>query len=132
MYELIANPQAMASRIHSDLVSRGALAPVSHGGNVCPPVHPWLTPKPVLDWLMGSLLLSSSRPWLSLLKLGTQASLQQVHSNCEGNKRPFWYEPIIPALPYLGSLLLLFEHITVALLCLLLLMVWILMYGGYL
>lgn len=38
-------------------------------------MHPWLTPKPVLDRLRSNVLLSSSWPRLSLLKLGTQASL---------------------------------------------------------
>ena len=73
-------------RLQSDLISRGALAPVSHGGRVYPPVHPWLTPKPFLDRLRRSLLLCSSWPWLRLLKLGTQASLQQGHSKCEGGQ----------------------------------------------
>ena len=72
--------------LQSDLVIRGALAPVRHGGRVYPPVHPWLTPKPVLDWLRRSQLLSSSWPWLSLLNFGTQASLQQEHSTCEGKQ----------------------------------------------
>lgn len=89
MYELQSRMHVACkdlATLRSDLVIRGALAPVRHGGRVYPPVHPWLTPKPVLDWLRRSLLLSSSWPWLSLLNFGTQASLQQEHSTCEGKQ----------------------------------------------